>query len=384
MAKAEKIGIPSAKLSFCPSSKGKSTTLQLRGVLMEAGKERIGRDEDIDPERAHLNEYISQYGFTSGQEVYDYCKERSEEVSAQRIAAGQKKLRKDYIPMCATIFKPHSKFMRTLTEEQQRKFLHDVVDQFGEMVGKDKIVMAALHFDEQVPHVHIFWEPVEKAEGEPDRFCAKEQHNAKFLGRLNREVAPALRKKGWNLADSFDWMTATKEQQEERKKLIEEGKIVSGLSSVEYKARMEEQRETLEQRIAELLPKFEELEQAVSDLTEEKEQQTEKNRNLAKQYKTELVPKYNNLVRKYNSLLKDIDELEGILQELSVQVQSTNDDPAVELALLKEHLRESEDGREQLYQFQLKQMERNKLVSETIKKNSRKQQRGRDWDEPNR
>lgn len=376
MAKAEKIGIPSAKLSFHPSSNGKNTTLQLRGVLMEAGKERIGRDEDIDPERAHLNEYISQYGFTSGAEVYDYCKKRSEEVSAQRIAAGQKKLRKDYVPMCATIFKPHSKFMRTLTEEQQRKFLHDVVDRFGEMVGKDKIVMAAIHFDEQVPHVHIFWEPVEKEEGKPDRFCAKELHNAKFLGRLNREVVPALREKGWNLADSFDWMTATKEQQEERKRLIEEGKIVSGLSSAEYKARMEEQTRTLEQRISELLPKLEELEQTVAELTEEKTSLGIQNDTLARRY-NELVPKYNNLARKYNALLEDIGSLEGKLEELSVKVVADGKDPAIELQLLKEHLREN-GGVELLQSFNTQQRERDKLVAAALKKNRKDLVPGKD------
>lgn len=382
MAKAEKIGIPSAKLSFHPSSNGKNTTLQLRGVLMEAGKERIGRDEDIDPERANLNEYISQYGFTSGAEVYDYCKKRSEEVSAQRIAAGQKKLRKDYVPMCATIFKPHSKFMRTLTEEQQRKFLHDVVDQFGEMVGKEKIVMAALHFDEQVPHVHIFWEPVEKEEGKPDRFCAKEQHNAKFLGRLNREVAPALREKGWNLADSFDWMTATKEQQEERKKLIEEGKIVSGMSSVEYKAMMEEQKKTLEQRIAVLVPEWEDLEKKVLELTEEQVSLNTQTKSLITRY-NELVPKYNKLAKKYNSLLEDIGDLRGVLQELSVKVTKAIDDPALELEQLRDHLREN-GGAKLLQEFDIKQLERKKMVAEALKKNRKEPVLSKNRDELDR
>ena len=61
----------------------------------------------------------------------------------------------------------------------------------------DNIKAAAFHFDERVPHLHIFWEPMT----DKHRICAKEKHNLKFFGKLNREMPKCLREKGWYMVD---------------------------------------------------------------------------------------------------------------------------------------------------------------------------------------
>lgn len=244
------LGIPSSRLAFHP---GGEKTLSLWATIMEACIERLGKDPDIDPTKADQNEYFSPIGLTSGAEVYAYCKQRRDEVNKQRAAAGQKALRKDYVPLCSTILKPNYKFMRGLSKEEQNKFLHDAVAELLKIVGEDRLIMACYHWDEQNPHVHVLWEPVVREEGKPDRFLASKLHDATYLGQINREIVPSLRAKGWNIDKSFDWMAATKEQRDERAELIATGQMPSGMSSAEYKDFMSQTVQELEQSVEELL-----------------------------------------------------------------------------------------------------------------------------------
>lgn len=283
MAQSQKMGIPSAKLAFNPQDRGKGTTLPLRQIIMECCSERLGLDPDIDHEKSKFNRYesskfiITEDGkrakqVATGADVYAYCKQRKEGLDEQRAKLGMKPIRKDYIPLCATILKPNYKFMRTLSEEQQDQFLHDAVEELAKIVGKENIVMACYHWDEQTPHVHVLWEPVVREKGEIERFAGGTMHNAKFLGRLNREIVPGLKAKGWDLAESFDWETATKEQREERVELEKSGQIVHGMSSAEYKEHQQSLVRGLEKSVDDLLEQRGELSAEIAAQQEQLEQ----------------------------------------------------------------------------------------------------------------
>ena len=248
------IGMPSLKLSNIEGKGGKHCG-NFSKVAREALQERLALDIDVNHDLTQYNYYE---GFRSAKELQAYsekwissCNTEVEEnnalikgivetANAQRAKEGKpklkekealriinaerkkqglallskkKKIRVDAVVMCATLIKPPKELMDTLTLEEQRQFLLDAVDKFKEIVGAQNVKAVVIHFDELVPHVHIFWQPVTK----DGRLCAKEMHNLHFLGTLNREMPIHLRQKGWTQVDDCHAYDA-----EEAQKLREE------------------------------------------------------------------------------------------------------------------------------------------------------------------
>lgn len=190
------IGKPSLKLSNIDGKGGKHCG-NFRKVAKEALKERQGLDMDINPELAGQNFYI---GYDTAEKLIEYSENHINELNKWRAENGKRacdkrKLREDTVVMCATVIKPPAEMMSRFTAEQQHQFLQDSFDIFKGFVGEDNIKAAAFHFDERVPHLHIFWEPMT----DEHRICAKEMHNLKFFGKLNREMPKRLREKGWSM-----------------------------------------------------------------------------------------------------------------------------------------------------------------------------------------
>ena len=116
-----KVGLPSHKLSFNPSTKGKNTTKPIDKFLYEACEERYGVDPDIDRNKAEENYFESQYGYRSATEVLEHCRKK---MDAMSLAQG-KKVRSDCIPLCNTILKPNILLMEKFkTKAEQKKFLY--------------------------------------------------------------------------------------------------------------------------------------------------------------------------------------------------------------------------------------------------------------------
>lgn len=101
----------------------------------------------------------------------------------------------------------------------------------------------AIHFDEQGPHAHIFWEPMTK----DSRLCAKEMHNLKFLGRLNKEMLEFLRSRGWDIDDCNAYDEALYRLMSEKEKA--ERRQKNGRSSAVYKAEAEEKLNAINNQI---------------------------------------------------------------------------------------------------------------------------------------
>lgn len=234
------IGIPSLKLNNI--GKKSKHCGSFAGVAMEALEERKGRDPDIDPELAHLNIYE---GITSARALMEYSQKHVQELSDQQRAAGGRKIRDDAVVMCSTIIKPPAEMMEAMSREDQIRFLQDAAEKFSEIVGAGNVKSKAYHFDEQGGHLHVLWEPIT----EDGRLCAKELHNIKFFGRLNREMPEYLRSRGWDIDDcqAYDAAKDELEQDEERKE-----RKKSGRSSAVYKQEMEQKIKALEEKSANL------------------------------------------------------------------------------------------------------------------------------------
>ena len=204
------IGMPSLKLSNTEGKGGKHCG-NFSKVAKEALSERQGLDMDINPELANQNIYE---GFSTAEELIAYSKNHIDELNEWRAEHGERtcdkrKLKKDTVVMCATVIKPPAEMMSGLSEEQQHQFLQDSLEIFKGIVGEQNIKAAAFHFDERVPHLHIFWEPMT----DEHRICAKEMHNLKFFRKLNQEMPKQLREKGWSMVDDCQAYDKAEEDQ---------------------------------------------------------------------------------------------------------------------------------------------------------------------------
>lgn len=229
-----KIGAPSLKLNNA-GVKSKSCG-DFRSVAREALEEREGHDPDINKDLAALNEY---QGYRTAAELLEYSQDHVDQL---RDARGRK-LRKDAVVMCATVLKPPAAMMNQLSIEDQKRFLNDAYEVFADIVGSENVKSRADHYDELGAHTHIFWEPMT----EDGRLCAKERHNLKFFGRVNRELPERLREKGWDIADCEMYDAAEKAYEAEKQKTSEKKK--SGRSSHAFKAEAEREKRALEEQI---------------------------------------------------------------------------------------------------------------------------------------
>lgn len=223
-----KIGMPSLKLN------GNGRRSKKCGSFMDVSKEafeRIGRDPDIDHTRSYLN--IIQ-GYSSTEELMAYSREHIAEMEARN----GHKVRKDAVLMCVTIIKPPVAEMVRMPYEEQRRILDESVKSFGSIVDSKNVKSVVMHFDEQGPHAHIFWEPI-TSDG---RLCAKEMHNRDFFRKVNEIIPKALRKAGFDVDVCEMYDLAEKEYDQERKKN-------SGRTSAQFKRDMEAEKHRLQTEI---------------------------------------------------------------------------------------------------------------------------------------
>lgn len=304
------IGIPSLKLNNV--GKKSKHCGSFAGVAMEALEERKGRDPDIDRERSHLNIYE---GITTAAELMEYSKKHVQELSDQQRAAGGRKIRDDAVVMCSTIIKPPAAMMATLSREEQIRFLRDAQEKLDEIIGPDNCRSLAIHFDEEGAHLHRLWEPVT----EDGRLCAKELHNIKFFGRLNREMPEHLRSRGWDIDDcqAYDAAKDELEQDEERK----ERKKKSGRSSAVYKQEMEQKIKILEKESADLQKQLQEQRQSYNEICvviEENLKIAAKNEETIQEQREilQLIQDYDEYREEAAQIEQDLDLMEETYNEL--------------------------------------------------------------------
>ncbi len=279
------IGMPSLKLNNVGGvSKHRG---DFRKVADEALQERRGLDADINPELADKNIYI---GFTTAEELIAHSAQHIKEINEWRAANGERpcdrrKLKADTVVMCSTIIKPPAEMMLQMPKEMQEQFLRDALDIFKDFVGAENIKSAALHFDERVPHMHIFWEPMT----DKHRICAKDMHNLKFFRQLNTEMPQMLRDKGWTMVDDCDAYDAEKvaEMSDEEKEKYEKERIEKrknqGKNSRKFKYEIEKEIAEAEKKCDEVKEDVQRLETQKSDLQKDVQQLEEQKAELQEQ-----------------------------------------------------------------------------------------------------
>lgn len=311
------IGMPSLKLNNV--GKKSKHCGSFAGVAMEALEERKGRDPDIDPERSRLNIYG---GITSAAELMEYSKKHVKELSDAQRAAGKRGIREDAVVMCSTIIKPPTEMMDAMSREEQTRFLLDAMEKLDEVIGPKNGRSYAIHFDEQGAHLHRLWEPMT----EDGRLCAKDLHDIKFFGRLNREMPEFLRSRGWDIddCDCYDAAKEELENDEERKAQRKQ----NGRSSAVYKRDMERaakkvkaQVEVLEQKVGSLeteLKKQEKLYNELREVNEKNLQVIENNRNIINEQEEtlQLIQDYDEYRSEAAQIDQDMDLLEAAAKEL--------------------------------------------------------------------
>lgn len=304
------IGMPSLKLNNV--GKKSKHCGSLAGVAMEALKERKGRDPDIDPERSRLNVYG---GITSAAELIEYSKKHVQELSDEQRAVGKRGIREDAVVMCSTIIKPPAEMMNALSHEEQIRFLMDAMEKLDEVIGPKNGRSYAIHFDEQGSHLHRLWEPMTK----DGRLCAKDLHDIKFFGRLNREMPEFLRSRGWDI-DDCNCYDAAKEDYLRQKE--------GGKSSMAFKAEAERTKNNLEKKISVLeqqvgsleteLKKQEKLYNELREVNEKNLQIIENNRNIINEQEEtlQLIQDYDEYRSEAAQIDQDMDLLEAAAKEL--------------------------------------------------------------------
>ena len=206
-----------------------------RQVAAEALTERRGLDSDIDQSRADLNIYE---GYASAEELLAYSERHVAELNEKAAAEGGRKIRKDAVLMVATIIRAPTHYMNQFSRDEQIRFLKEGIEGLAAIIGKDNIKSAAYHFDEQGPHVHVFWEPM-TADG---RLCAKEMVSLKTFSRINKELPQFMRAKGWDIDDCRAYDAAEEQAkmealgEAEYRRQNAEKRAKNGRSSRQYKA----------------------------------------------------------------------------------------------------------------------------------------------------
>ena len=111
-------------------------------------KEKYKSNEDIDPERTHLN-----YHLVEPEGKYrEKALERIEEVGAKR--------RKDSVVMQDVLITASPDWIDAKSYEEQVEYFDHAFEFIANRYGRDNILSAVVHMDEAHPHMHLVFVPI--------------------------------------------------------------------------------------------------------------------------------------------------------------------------------------------------------------------------------
>lgn len=157
-------------------------------------------------------------------------------VIKDRISAANCRVRKDSVLMVETILTASPEFMNSLPAEEQKKFFRRATEFFEKEIGRENIISAIVHMDENTPHMHLCFVPLtpdghlsaKKIIGDRQKLCRWQDCYHAFMakefpdlerGRAARETGrqhiptwmlkrtSALEKDGQEIADLFASIT---------------------------------------------------------------------------------------------------------------------------------------------------------------------------------
>ena len=111
-------------------------------------KEKYKSNEDIDPERTHLNYHLVEPEGKYRQKAL----ERIEEVGAKR--------RKDSVVMQDVLITASPDWIDAKSYDEQVEYFIHAFDFISDRYGRENILSAVVHMDEAHPHMHLVFVPI--------------------------------------------------------------------------------------------------------------------------------------------------------------------------------------------------------------------------------
>ena len=111
-------------------------------------KEKYKSNEDIDPERTHLNYHLVEPDGKYRQKVLA----RIEEVGTRR--------RKDSVVMQDVLITASPDWIDAKSYEEQVEYFDYAFEFIADRYGRDNILSAVVHMDEAHPHMHLVFVPI--------------------------------------------------------------------------------------------------------------------------------------------------------------------------------------------------------------------------------
>ena len=111
-------------------------------------KEKYKSNEDIDPERTHLNYHLVEPEGKYRQKAL----ERIEEVGAKR--------RKDSVVMQDVLITASPDWIDAKSYDEQVEYFNHAFDFISDRYGRENILSAVVHMDEAHPHMHLVFVPI--------------------------------------------------------------------------------------------------------------------------------------------------------------------------------------------------------------------------------
>jgi hypothetical protein len=146
------------------------------------------KNNDIDPERTHLNENILDDG--SGRTLREKIKAVTDTRKNPDV-----KIRKDAILFCSVLVSASPEFFEGKSKEECMEYFKCAAGHLQERYGKENCVGAHVHFDEKTPHMHFVFVPMTKDR----RLSSKEINSRGKLRNLQDELPKQLRRDGFDV-----------------------------------------------------------------------------------------------------------------------------------------------------------------------------------------
>lgn len=204
-------------------------------------------NENIDRSRTHLNYDLRDRG---GLTAYAYYKQRIEQIAKETKERTGKSIRKDAITLCSwAVTVP-----KDLAEDKVSEFFETAYRWFAERYGEDNIVTAAVHMDENTPHMHLQFTPIIEKDG-VRRLCAKDMETRRTLATAHQKLQKYLEK---SLGCTVNLLNGATEGGNKTIKQLQVEELEKQLAEKEEQARKAEERaELAEQELKEANAKHE-------------------------------------------------------------------------------------------------------------------------------
>jgi len=172
--------------SICRIAKVKASGVTGIQIHDRREKESVSHtNKDIDWSKTHENVDLLEQ------------RERFRTVVSKRIAELNlsRAIRKDATVMSQCLVTSDSAFFEKMPREEQTEYFRKSLDFIEKRYGKENMVSATVHYDEQTPHMHVNFVPV-TADG---RLCARDLFSPAKLRKLQDDYNRTCRENGYDL-----------------------------------------------------------------------------------------------------------------------------------------------------------------------------------------